>query len=414
MEKDVKYEIAERTEVKATIKVEIPAALVEERLAQIYRKYSNKASIPGFRPGRIPVPVLNSHFGRKLFQEEAHSELVKEHLAQALSEHLLQPVTTPTVEQVQTEIGKPFIFTASFEIFPDFDLPPYKGIKIDVPPMRELTDKEIDNALEDIRLRHSLLIPQEESAVEPEDFVRITSSSGFRWEGVVRRDGKYAALIGNKVGDKVLITLGHPGKGEDEIEVEIINAWRLDLPELGDDLARTAGYDDLTTMRREVEKKLINAQQTAYVHKVKLSLLDKLITQIDIPLPATFVAQAVEEDIQRRKREIARVDPSRSLTEYLKEQGKSEDDLRAEISATAAQQIKSALVINKIVAAEKIELDKDEIEQLAKEEAESAGEDSLHFLAKLKANDQLENFRQAKMRERVLDLLHEHAIINNG
>ncbi len=411
MDQNVKYEIAEQTEVKATIKVEISAALVEKKLAQIYREYSNRVSIPGFRPGRIPVPVLNTHFGSEVFQKETHDKLVKDHLPQALSEHLFQPVTTPDVKHVQAETGKSFIFTASFEILPDFDLPVYKGIEIDVPPLAEPTDKEIDHALEHIRFRHSVLTPKETSAVELEDFVRIADSSGIRWEGAVRTEEKYAALIGSKVGDKVTITLDPPVKGEDKTEVEIINVWKLDLPELGDDLARTAGYDDITTMRKEIEKKLVNTQQTAHTHQLKLSLLDKLVAQIDIPVPATFVEEAVEQNIQRRKREITRIDPSRSLTQYLEEQGKSEEDLRAEISVTIAQQIKSELVIKQIVVAEQIELDENELKRLVKEEAEGAGTDSLRFLANLKANDQLENFRQGKMRERVLDLLYEHAVI---
>ncbi|MCD5417482.1 trigger factor [Candidatus Bipolaricaulota bacterium] len=413
MEKDVNYEVTEQTEVKATIKVEIPAALVEKRLTQIYRKYNNKVSIPGFRPGKIPVPVLNTHFGSELFQKEAHDELVKDHLPQALSEHLFQPVMPPDVEHVQADIDKPFIFTASFEVLPDFDLPSYKGIEIEASSPAEPTDKEIDDALEHIRLRHGVFTPKEESAVEPEDIVRVTDSSGIKWEGAVKTEGKYAALIGSKVGDKVLITLDRPDKGEDETEVEIINAWKLDLPELGDDLALTAGYADLITMRSEIEKKLRNARQTEHTQKLKLSLLDKIITQIDIPLPETFVKQAVEKDMQRHKSEVERVDPSRSFTQYLEEQGKSEEVLQAEISAATAQQIRSELVINKIVAAEKIELDEAEIERLAEEEAERAGENTLRFLANLKANDQLENFRRIKTRERVLNLIYEHAVIKD-
>jgi trigger factor len=393
--------------------VEIPVALVNKRLTQIYRQYSNKASIPGFRPGKIPVPVLNTHFGSELFHEETRNELVKEHLPHALSEHLFRPVTTPNVEYLQTEPDKPFIFTASFEILPEFDLPPYKGIEIDMPVPDKITDKETDNALEHIRFRHSVLAPKKDSAVELEDIVRVTDNKGIRWEGVVKPEEKYAVLIGNKVGDKVRIALDHPDRESDEIEVKISNVWKLDLPELDDDLARTAGYDDLITMRSEIEKKLITVQQTAHMRKLKLSLLDKLITQVDIPLPETFVQQAVEKDIERRKSEIARIDPSYSLTQYLEEQGKSEENLRAEISAATAQQIRSELIITKIAAAEKIELSEDEIEQLAKEEAEKAGEDSLRFLANLKANDQLDNFRQMKTRERVLDLLHEHAVVKS-
>ena len=121
------YTIKERSTTEITLRISIDGAAVQKALTATYDRYARQIRIPGFRKGHVPRNFLDSRFGEDRFWEETQEVLQKEHLANALSELDLRPVTRPRAETVSFGKGEPFVFDVHFSVFPEIELPEYRG-----------------------------------------------------------------------------------------------------------------------------------------------------------------------------------------------------------------------------------------------------------------------------------------------
>ena len=148
----VQVEKLEKNMAKLT--VEVPAEEVEKALQAAYMKEKNKISIPGFRKGKVPRAMIEKMYGAAVFYEEAANILIQDNYAAAMEESKEDIVSRPTIDIVQIESGKPFIFTAEVAVRPEVTLGKYKGVqvtKIDT----TVTDEEVEAALEKEQQKNS-------------------------------------------------------------------------------------------------------------------------------------------------------------------------------------------------------------------------------------------------------------------
>src|SRR6185312_11552609 len=112
------------TECTRNLEIEIPAGEVEREFIRIAQGFQKKARIPGFRPGKAPLSLVRQHFASKI-REEAIEALVPAHLRAAFERESLEPVSTPTLDNLAFEPGSPLKFKASFEIMLPIELGDY-------------------------------------------------------------------------------------------------------------------------------------------------------------------------------------------------------------------------------------------------------------------------------------------------
>ena len=140
----VQVENLEKNMAKLTI--EVPAEELEKAIESAYQKQKKQISVPGFRKGKVPRAMIEKMYGAGVFYEDAANTLMQQNYPSAVDESGIDIVSRPTVDVVQIEKGKPFIFTAEVAVKPEVTLGKYMGVtvtKIDT----TVTDEEVDAAL---------------------------------------------------------------------------------------------------------------------------------------------------------------------------------------------------------------------------------------------------------------------------
>ncbi|MEA1870616.1 MAG: trigger factor [Candidatus Bipolaricaulota bacterium] len=405
---DANYEIKERSATEVTVQVTVATPAIKNEIDSVYSRYGREAQIPGFRKGHVPQSFLDLRFGRTLFLDEAKKELEEKHLQEAVSFLKLTPVSVPKVES-DSFTEEEFIFTAQFSVFPEVNLPEYRGLELSVAPAREVSEDDINTTLDQLRGRFATLSLKDGETVSDGDIVRVAEGEK-EWDLRVEAENKASAkLIGAKVGDTVEIDFDLPDGKSRHASLSILGLKEITLPEIDDAFGKDTGFDSLAALRENIKENLTQTSTRERERKIKTDLLDHLVEQTDLPLPEAFVDERVKEDLEALKKELA--DPRSPLTfeEYLKREEKSEEELQAHYNEAVVRRLKRELVLDKLIEQEKIAIDDAELEEIVREEATQSGEDPLRFVAQLKANERWEDYRHEKVNARALDILYNEA-----
>ena len=148
----------------AKLTIEVSAEELEKALESAYQKNKNKMSIPGFRKGKVPRKMIEQMYGAAVFYEDAANEIIPDAYEKALAECSEEVVSSPTIDVVQIEKGKPFIFTAEVALKPEVTLGKYKGVKVEKTEVT-VTEEEIAAQIEKERENSARTITVTDRAV---------------------------------------------------------------------------------------------------------------------------------------------------------------------------------------------------------------------------------------------------------
>jgi trigger factor len=412
MTNNTQYEIATRDDTAATVRVAIPQHDVLQEIESVYAQYSNELNVPGFRKGRVPKSVLETRFGRDVFVLEAKDELERKHLPAALAELDLHPVSVPKVQEVSFDPEGGFVFQASFAVLPDVKLPPYRGLEVTVPPMRDISDEDVTQALAQIQSQFGTLAEREGDTVSEGDIVRVREK-GEEWDTRAETENPVtSALVGRRVGDSVDIDVSLEDDDKHmKATVTVVGLRQVVLPAIDDELAKDAGFDTLAALRDDVRRRMVEARDERHRRAIEAVLLDTLVEKTPLPLPEPFVLELVDEEVGRIRSAFERPGSSLTFARYLEQRATTEEDLRKEIRGSVEHRLRRELVLGNLAEAEGVTISDAELEDMAKADAQGAGEDGLRFVARLKAEERWEDYHSAKLTERLLGILRESAII---
>jgi trigger factor len=260
---------------QAVLTIEAEASELDKSLDEAYHHLVKKVSIPGFRKGKAPRAILVQHIGKNSLLEEAFEHLIPQLYKQAIESQELEPIARPEIEVIQTE---PLVFKATAPLKPEVKLGDYHGIKLEPSPVTEITAKEVTAALEEFRERQGAWVPVERP-VKLGDLVTMdieASVDGKPWlnhKGILYEvdsdsrspvPGFASHLEGAEKNKEMTFSLtipdDHPieemrGK-EGTFKVTVTEVKEKQLPELNDELAQSAGYDDLAAMKKKVSADL--------------------------------------------------------------------------------------------------------------------------------------------------------------
>ena len=412
MTHNTQYEIATRDDTAATVRVAIPQQDVLQEIESVYAQYSNELNVPGFRKGRVPKSVLETRFGRDVFVLEAKDELERKHLPAALERLDLHPVSVPKVQEVSFDPEGGFVFQASFAVLPDVKLPPYRGLEVAVPPKRDVSEEDVTQALAEIQSQFGTLAEREGDTVSEGDIVRVREK-GEEWDTRAEKENPVtSALVGRRVGDSVDIDVSLEDDAKHmKATVAVVGLRQVVLPAIDDELAKDAGFDTLAALRDDVRRRMVEARDERHRRAIETLLLDTLVEKTSLPLPEPFVVELVDEEVERVRSALERPGSSLSFARYLEQRATTEEDLRKEIRGSVERRLRRELVLGNVAEAEGVAISDAELEDMAKADAQGAGEDGLRFVAHLKAEERWDDYRSAKVTERLLGILRESAII---
>lgn len=331
--------IVEITDVgpcRKKIKIEIPAATVQDNLGTALDALLMRAELPGFRPGHAPKRLIEKKFGT-MIRKQAKEELVGAAFNKAVQEHKLRLVGDPLAEDLATVepvIGKPLIFEIDIEVVPDFELPATEGLDIKKPSL-EVTEEMVTKEIDKICLTEGTL--EERPTPEPGDYVtghaKLADSADltkvfFESEGIVVQlptaegGGKgmivgmmvddLATQIGTvKVGEKVTVKTKGPENHENEalrgvdllIEYVPSRADRI-IPAKLDDLAARVGFPNGDGMKDAVRNRLRQRVAIDQQSAMRGQVMKHLIEKTEMPLPERLTSDQAGRNLQRHRMEL--------------------------------------------------------------------------------------------------------------
>lgn len=376
----VQVEKLEKNMAKLT--VEVPAEEVEKALQAAYMKEKNKISIPGFRKGKVPRAMIEKMYGAAVFYEEAANILIQDNYAAAMEESKEDIVSRPTIDVVQIEAGKPFIFTAEVAVRPEVTLGKYKGVqvtKIDT----TVTDEEVEAALEKEQQKNSRTVTVTDrpaangdtAVIDFEGFVDGVAFEGGKGENHPLEIGSHSfidtfedQLVGHNTGDEVEVNVTFPEKyqaadlaGKPAVfKVKINEIKTKELPELNDEFAsEVSEFDTLAEYKEDLRKHLEVEKENEAKRTKEDEALKKIIDKSTMELPEAMIDTQCENMINEFAQRIAQ--SGLSMEQYMQFSGMTIDGLKEQVRPEAETRIKSSLVLEQIAKDENIEVSEDEI-----------------------------------------------------
>ncbi|MBW1674431.1 MAG: trigger factor [Deltaproteobacteria bacterium] len=361
---------------QTVLTVEAEAVELDKSLDVAYHRLVNKVSIPGFRKGKAPRAVLLQHIGKNSLLEEALEYLIPQLYKEAIESQQIEPIARPEIEVTQTE---PLIFKAVVSLKPEVKLGDYHSIRLKPEPV-EVEDKEVADAVERVREEQGAWVPVGRS-VELGDSVTMdiqANVDGKPWLNhkdilyEVDEDsrspvpGFASRLQGAEKNKEVTFSLTVPddypikemcGK-EGTFNVVLTEIKEKQLPELDDELAQNAGYDNLADMKKKVAADLRAKAEDRNRLELRQKALDDLVEVSEVSYPPILE----DEEINGLLGEEAQRLGFRELADYLKKASKTEEELKQELRPIAKKRLTQSLVLGEFAEKEKIEIGSSEVD----------------------------------------------------
>jgi trigger factor len=368
------------------------------------------------------------HIGKKNLLDEALEHLIPQLYKQAIESQKLEPIARPQIEVTQTE---PVVFKAIVSLKPEVKLGDYHSIKLETSSVIKITEEEVTAAMEEFRERQGAWVPVDRP-VEMGDLVTMdiqANADGKPWlnhKGILYEmdkdsrspvPGFASQLQGAEKNKERTFTLIIPddypikemrGK-EGTFKVTVTEIKEKQLPELNDELAKSAGYGNLEDMRGKLAADLRTKAEARNRLELKQKALDALVEISEVNYPPILEDEEITNLLKNEAQRLG----FRELTDYLKKANKTEEEIKQELRPIAKKRLIQSLVLGKLAEEEKIEISSSEVDNKIDEIANDAEDKEK---AKAKQFFSLPQFKQSieqSLRtQKTMDKLLQIAIAN--
>ncbi|WP_462158625.1 trigger factor [Pseudoalteromonas sp. GB56] len=417
----VSVETTQGLERRLTITV--PSANVETEVKKRLQQLSKTQRIDGFRPGKVPVSIIQKRFGPAVLQEVA-GDLMQRNYIDAIIAEKINPAGAPTFAPKSLEAGKDLEFEATFEVYPEIELNGLESIEVEQPVV-EVKDEDLANMLETLRKQHASWAETEEAAADNSrvtiDFVGTIDGEEF--EGGKAENfplelgqgrmipGFEDNIVGKKAGEEVVADVTFPeeyhaenlkGKAA-QFTITVKKVEVQELPELNEEFATLFGITEggVDALKEEVKKNMSRELAQAVKAKVKAQAIDGLLAQNEIDVPKALIDQEIDALRQQAAQRFG---------------GNAQNmpELPAELfHEQAVKRVKTGLLLGEVIKSGDIKSDDAKVEELIETMA-SAYEDPSEVVEYYKSNEQLmQQMRNVALEEQAVDAIVEKAKVTD-
>lgn len=428
-------------QTKKRLRIEIPSDLIEREIKNSLEKLRHTVKIPGFRPGKAPVNLIEKRFGKQV-EAEVLEKVVPEQLGNAIREAAIDPVTMPVLEEeFDYKRNNPLAFAVTLEVKPKIENLAYENITVkDIPVNVEESD--VEDALKALQNKKAVF-EVADKLVEMDDFVSFEYvdseiAGGEDISSVKETISKMGneilpldimeKVIGKQKGDIIEFATTFAATASKDlagrtaqIKVKISEVKKKTLPEIDDEFAKDLGYETMTDLREKAREK-IYAAKTEHIRKIqKAEIIRKLVESSTFEVPESLVGKEIEaimmhksisgskEDSVSQNSVSDTFEPVSSGQEAEKNK---EEDPQAELRSKAVRNVQAHFILDTIGRKEGIVVSDNEVDERIASLAQklSATPESVRNYY-LYREGSLDGLKHSIMEDKVMDALLAKATI---
>lgn len=425
--------------VKAELTITVPAEKLDEAMKRAYKDMAPKMKVPGFRPGKVPMQVIEKMYGPEVFFEDAANYLVMPNYIDALKEVMaedasFQAISRPEFDIVQIEKGKEFIFKAVVDTKQQVELGEYKGIEIqDIDP--EVTEKEVDQYIDMIRSKQAEVntLTDADAVLENGDVANIdfvgkkdgTPFAGGSAQGYDLEIGSGSfipgfeeQMVGMKVEEVRNVELSFPEDyyvsdlaGQPVVfEVTLHSIKRKTLPELNDEFVKdVSNFETVAEYKEDIKTMLAGEKATEIKNRHKAEVAQKATELSDVVAPESMVKEEAGHFMDDIRFQMAQ--QGIKLEDYLKLTNGNLEDVENECRTRAENLVKQTIVFEAIAEKEGIEITEEEMEKEYEKLSELYSQPVESVKEVFAMRGQVGLIRRNLLLEKIADFLLENAKI---
>jgi trigger factor len=436
----VKTTVTEIGDSRVRLQVEVPPGELEGRLALKAQQLGRELKLPGFRRGKVPAPLVIQRIGREVVLEEAVRDTLSSWYSAAIENSGIVPVGDPQLDLGELPPqGEALEFSIEIGVLPKAELGEYRGLEV-ARREPEVTEDQVQQEIESMRERLARLETAERQAAEG-DFVVVdyvgslaageSSGRGQQWVPFAGGEGRdqlvelgggnlipgfEEALIGASAGQTLTAELTFPADyGNQELagrdasfELTVKEVKRKELPDVDDDFAVDAGFDDVAQLRDDIDRQLVEAEEGRIEVEFRQAALDAAVAQAKVAVTPELVTARAQEMWERMLHSLAHRGISREA--YLQIIGGEEQQILSEMQPEAEQALRREAVITAVVAAEGISASEDELLRALQPSAEREDVEPAKLLGDLRAAGRLDEVQEDLAARKAIDLIAAAAI----
>lgn len=385
----MKVTLQKQEKNQVCMEVEVDASQVTDAYEKRFREASKSVNIPGFRKGKAPRKIIEKYIHTDMVKQDVLEYLVSDSYSEALRnlEEPIEPISEPKIELVKFDLNEPLVFKATLEVKPEIKLGEFEGLNIEVDPVDEITDKDVDEEIENIRKRHGKL-ENVDRPIQNEDVVTLDIYGEVEGEPIpqgatdnlqmeIKPDnfvpGFTEQLVGANAGEEKTIDVTFPdnyavvdlrGK-QGKFKVNIKEVKELKLPELNDEFAHHMGeghmdneVNTVDDLKARVKSDLVKSNEFSQMMKNQQTLIETIVNSSEVEVPESMERRELyamwsnSEGRTLSERNIAKEVLQASWENYIS---------REEMIAEARKRIKTTLVLSEVAKVKDITVTAEEL-----------------------------------------------------
>ena len=407
----MKTSVQELPESRVRLEVEVPEEHVKHAIEHAASDLAGTMKIPGFRRGKVPLPVVVARVGRDALWQEAVKSHIEGWFWSAAATSGIRPVSNPELELGEQPAGDDgFRFTATVAVVPKPDLPDWTALEV-ASPEPEVPAEVVDAEIDALRATIAELVPVADRSARPGDTVVLDLAGKETHRDYVVEMGSEQlleeideALVGMSAGETKAVDFELVDGRTESVEVTVKEIKEKLLPAADDELARAASeFDTLAELRADIEARLREQLEAELDVLFREAAVDALVAG------STFDAKALEPLVEGRTRELVgglvRSLERRGITveTYLTATGQTQEQVIARMRAEAGRSLRQELALEAVAGRADIEVSDEEVERVVREQAQEAEEDPDEAVARLREHGAFEQLRGDLRLKKALD-----------
>ena len=400
----------------------VAADKIEAAYKEQLKGYAKNARVDGFRKGKVPHSIIEQRFGVAARQDVLSDEMQRAFFDAVIAEKI-NLAGRPTFTPNNYQPGQEFSFSVTFEVFPEVELKGLENIEVEKPVV-EISEADLDKMVDVLRKQQATWAESQEAA-KAEDRVTIDfvgSVDGEEFEGGKATDfvlamgqgrmipGFEEGIVGHKAGEQFDIDVTFPAEYHAEnlkgkaakFAITLKKVENIVLPELTEEFVKKFGNaKSVEDLRAEIKKNMQRELNNAVTARVKNQVINGLIAQNDIEVPAAAVAEEVDV---LRQQAVQRFGGKPEMAAQLP----------AELfEADAKRRVQVGLLLSNVISQNELKVDEARVEAMIADIA-SAYEQPAEVVEYYAKNRQLtENIRNVVLEEQAVDAVLEKAKVTD-